>query len=86
MTKTTISSEGTITIPEALREELHLEPGTELEIEVIGRKMMLKRAMSELPDWRTMEGMARGDDSLTEALMEERAADKAHDEARVKGH
>jgi Arc/MetJ-type ribon-helix-helix transcriptional regulator len=37
-------------------------------------------------DWRKMRGMARGADSLTLALMQERSAEKAHDEARVEGH
>ncbi len=47
---------------------------------------MLKRVVTEFPDWRTMRGMARGGERLTKALMEERAADKAHDVARIKGH
>jgi hypothetical protein len=37
-------------------------------------------------DWRNMRGMARGADSLTQALMEERSAEKAHDHARFQGH
>jgi len=45
----------------------------------------MKRLVSGFPDWRTMEGMVRGGESLTQALMEERAADKAHDEARIQG-
>lgn len=45
-----------------------------------------KRAVRNFPDWRTMRGMARGGPSLTKALIEERAAEKAHDDARVKGH
>lgn len=47
--------------------------------------MIVKRFVSEFPDWRTMEGMAASGESLTKALMEERAAEKAHDEARVEG-
>jgi len=36
------------------------------------------------PDWRSMRGMARGgQESLTQALMKERAAENAHDETRV---
>ena len=38
-----------------------------------------------LPHWRTMRGMARGGESLTQALMEERAADLARDQARIQG-
>jgi hypothetical protein len=44
----------------------------------------MKRVLN-YPDWRTMEGMAKGGESLTKALMEDRAAELAHDEARAKG-
>jgi hypothetical protein len=40
-----------------------------------------KRVDRYYPDWRTMEGMARGGESLTKALEEDRAAEKAHDDA-----
>ncbi len=40
---------------------------------------------SERLDWRSMRGMARGEDSLTQALIEERAFEKAHDETRHQG-
>jgi hypothetical protein len=33
-----------------------------------------------------MRGLARGGESLTQALIEERAAESAHDEARIQGH
>ncbi len=85
MTKTTVSSKGQIAIPKAVRDRLNLKPGTQLAIDVLGESLVLKRVVPEFPDWRTMRGMARGGESLTKALMEERAADKAHDEARIKG-
>ncbi len=47
---------------------------------------MLKRVEGELADWRKMRGIARGGESLTKALEEERTAEGAHDEARVKGY
>jgi hypothetical protein len=45
----------------------------------------LKRGIQDvkLQDWRKMRGMARGNDSLTEALLKERASEKAHDDSRV---
>jgi AbrB family looped-hinge helix DNA binding protein len=85
MTKATISSKGQIAIPKALRERLNLKPGTQLAIDVQGESLVLKRVASGFPDWRTMEGMVCGGESLTKALMEERAADKARDEARIQG-
>jgi hypothetical protein len=45
------------------------------------------RLVRNLPDWRTMRGMAKGGESLTKALMEERAAEVARENARIsKGH
>ena len=83
MTKATISSKGQIAIPKAVRERLNLTAGTELTIDVQGEILLLKRVVSNYPDWRTMRGMAAGGESLTKALMEERAADLAHDNARI---
>ena len=83
MTKATISSDGQIAIPKAIRERLNLTAGTELTIDVQGEILLLKRVVSNYPDWRTMQGMAAGGESLTKALMEERAADLAHDNARI---
>ncbi len=44
----------------------------------------MKRAVPELPDWRTMEGMSKGPESLTKALEEERAAENAYYDARIR--
>jgi AbrB family looped-hinge helix DNA binding protein len=84
VTKATVSSKGQIAIPKAIRERLNLKPGTELAIDVHGESLVMRRVVSEYPDWRTMRGMAAGRESLTKALMEERAADLASDELRVK--
>jgi AbrB family looped-hinge helix DNA binding protein len=86
MTKATVSTKGQIVIPKAVRDRLNLKAGTELVFDVQGEAVVLKRAVRDFPDWRTMRGMARGGPSLTKALIEERAAEKAHDDARVKGH
>jgi AbrB family looped-hinge helix DNA binding protein len=86
MTKTTISREGQIVILEAVRERLKLRAGTQLSIDMQGEAFVIKPLVEISPDWRTMRGMARGGESLTQALMEERAAELAHDEARSKGH
>jgi len=81
MTKATISSRGQIAIPKAVRERLHLTAGTEVLIDVQGDALVMKRI--HYPDWRTMRGMAKGGGSLTAALIEERAAELAHDNARI---
>lgn len=83
MTKTTISPKWQIVIPKAVRERLNLKAGTQVSIDVQGETVVMKRLVPSYPDWRTMEGMAKGGESLTKALMEERAAELAHDNARI---
>ena len=83
MTKATISSNGQIAIPKAVRERLNLKGGTEVSIDVQGETLVMKRLVRNFPDWRTMRGMAKGGESLTKALMEDRAAELVHDNARI---
>jgi AbrB family looped-hinge helix DNA binding protein len=84
MTKATVSSKGQIAIPKAVRERLNLKTGTEVVIDVQGEALVMKRLVRDFPDWRTMRGMAKGGVSLTKALAKERAAELAHDDARIK--
>jgi AbrB family looped-hinge helix DNA binding protein len=84
MTKATISSKGQIAIPKAVRERLNLKAGTEVVIDVQGEALVMKRLVRDFPDWRTMRGMFGGGVSLTKALAKERAAELAHDDARIK--
>jgi AbrB family looped-hinge helix DNA binding protein len=58
MTTPTISSNGQIAIPKAVRERLHLEAGTQLSIDIQGEELAMRRVVRDYPDWRTMEGMA----------------------------
>jgi AbrB family looped-hinge helix DNA binding protein len=84
MTSATISSKGQIAIPKAVRDRLNLRAGTEVVIEVQGEALVMKRLVREFPDWRTMRGMSKGAGSLTKALEEERAAENAHYDARIR--
>jgi AbrB family looped-hinge helix DNA binding protein len=84
MITATVSSKGQIAIPKAVRERLNLKAGTEVVIDVQGEALVMKRLVRAFPDWRTMRGMSKGPERLTKALEEERAADVAHDEARIR--
>ena len=86
MTKATVSSKGQIAIPKAIRERLNLKPGTQVAIDVHGETLVLKRLVSDFPDWRTMRGMVRAGPRLTQALAEEHAAELAREDARIQGH
>jgi AbrB family looped-hinge helix DNA binding protein len=84
MMTATITSKGQIAIPKEVRDRLNLKAGTEVVIEVQGEALVMKRVSREFPDWRTMEGMAKGGESLTKALEEDRAAENAHYDARIR--
>ena len=85
MTKATISSKGQIAIPKAVRERLNLKYGTEVSIDVQGEALVMRRLVRNFPDWRTMQGMVRGGESLTKALEAEHRAEIARDDARIQG-
>jgi AbrB family looped-hinge helix DNA binding protein len=83
MTKTKISSKGQIAIPKAVRDRLDLKAGTEISIDVQGEALVMRRLVRNLPDWRTMQGMVPGGESLTQALEAEHRAELARDDAGI---
>jgi AbrB family looped-hinge helix DNA binding protein len=85
MTRATISSKGQIAIPKAVRERLNLGIGTEVSIDVQGEALVMKRLVRNSSDWRTMQGMVRGGESLTKALEAEHRAEIARDDNRIEG-
>jgi AbrB family looped-hinge helix DNA binding protein len=84
MTKATISSKGQIAIPKAVRERQNLTAGTEISIDVQGEALVVKRLVRNYPDWRTMQGMVRGE-SLAQALEAEHRAELVREDARLQG-
>jgi len=85
MTKATISAKGQIAIPKAVRERLNLKAGTEISIDVQGETLVMKRLVSNYPDWHTMQGMVRAGASLTQALEADHRAELAREDARLQG-
>jgi AbrB family looped-hinge helix DNA binding protein len=85
MIKATISSKGQIAIPKAVRQRLNLKAGTEISIDVQGEALVMKRLVRNFPDWRTMQGMVREGESLTQALEAEHRAELARDDASLQG-
>jgi AbrB family looped-hinge helix DNA binding protein len=72
------SSKGQIVIPRQVRETLGIHPGTRLLLRVVGGRAELV----PLPDdpVETMRGMMKGNASLADELLNERADDEAIDE------
>jgi len=58
--KATVSPNGEISIPQKIREKLNLTPGTELDLELQGERVVITKLESKSQDWRTMRGMLRG--------------------------
>jgi AbrB family looped-hinge helix DNA binding protein len=83
MTKATISSEGEIAIPKAIRDRLNLKSGTEVEIDVQGEQVVMRRFVPAREDWRTVRGMVCSGPSLTEALEQEHREELARDDERL---
>ena len=80
----TLSSKGQIVIPKEIRDRLNLKPGTKLDLDVQGEKVVLKRVVPEYSDWRTMRGMLKTDDgvSLVDLMMEDTAFELEREEAK----
>jgi AbrB family looped-hinge helix DNA binding protein len=84
MTKATISSKGEIAIPKPILDRLDLKPGAQVALDVQREQVVMKRLVSEFPDWRTMRGMFLGAGNVLDDIAEERASELARDDARLK--
>ena len=76
---THMSTKGQVVIPAEVRQALNLKPATAFQIEVHGDVIHLKPVRG---DWRTLEGILSGGDSLTRALEADRADEIAAEERR----
>jgi AbrB family looped-hinge helix DNA binding protein len=78
----TISNKGWVVIPSELRKKYHLYPGAEVVIIDYGGVLAIVPAMHD--PIKHGRGMLKGGASLTKALLEERAADRKREEAKLK--
>ena len=76
-----VSSKGQIAIPKAIREQLSLKAGVEMSIDVQGQTLIMRRASSTYPDWRTLRGTSRGA-GLLEARAEQRRRELADEDVK----
>ncbi len=77
MTTITISSKGWIVIPSELRRKYHLKAGTRVAIVDYGGVLALVPAMDAPVE--ESAGILKGGSSLTHALLEEHADERAHE-------
>ena len=78
MLKTTVSTKGQVTLPKSAREELGLEPGSQLEVVVEPGAIRLRKLE---PRWRQWSGALRGDAALRD-LEREHREEVTRDESR----
>jgi AbrB family looped-hinge helix DNA binding protein len=75
----TLSSKGQVVIPLAIREQLQLQPGAKLFLEVRGKEIVLSTA----GDWQRFRGSVRSELRLTDALLEERRRDQELEDRKL---
>jgi AbrB family looped-hinge helix DNA binding protein len=82
VTQVKVSAKGWIVIPAALRQRYGLTPGTIVEIQDTGEKIVIlpKRKAS----YKTARGILAGGPSLAEELLAERTKDLEREEARIR--
>jgi AbrB family looped-hinge helix DNA binding protein len=74
--KSTVSEKGQVTIPKAVRDKLGLLPGTQIDFEAVGGRLVGRKAVTEdaLAKWRGRGKLPRGR-SVDQYLEEIRDAD-----------
>ena len=76
-----VSSKGWIVIPAALRRKYGISSGDEVRVVDYGGVLAIVPSAPE--PVRAGRGLLRGEDSLTEALLEERRADRRREDQRA---
>jgi AbrB family looped-hinge helix DNA binding protein len=79
MLKTTVSTKGQVTLPKSAREQLGLEPGSQLEVVVEPGAIRLRKLE---PRWRQWSGALQGSEALRD-LEREHREEISRDESRL---
>jgi len=79
MKHVTVSSNGQIAIPKAVRDLLHLSEGAKLRVEVRGHEIVL----SKEPAWKRLHGAAVGGDLLA-AFALHRQQEREHEDSLIR--
>ena len=82
MLKSKVSAKGWVVIPALLRKRFGIEPGTSIEFQEIGERIVLIPESKDPVD--AFYGKLAGKRSLTEALLEERSKEMRREETRVR--
>lgn len=80
--KAKVSAKGWIVIPAALRKQFGLTPGTIVEVQEMGEKIVITPRLKNSVD--EFYGKLAGKTSLTDALLEDRSKELKREEANVR--
>jgi AbrB family looped-hinge helix DNA binding protein len=80
MPTTIITAKGQVVIPSKIRRRLNLKKGTKLYVEEKDREIILKPMTAEYFD--RIAGVLKSKESLSKALLEERAKDREKENKR----
>lgn len=75
------STKGQVVIPAELRRELGIEPGTRFSVRAVDGNILFTPLGDDPITWGL--GLFAGEDSLTQALLEERAAEREREERKI---
>ena len=76
----TVSSKGWVVIPAPLRKKINLKPGMKMIVKEVEGKIVLEPQASDRVD--LFFGKLAGKESLTQALLKEKAQDEKREKAR----
>ena len=76
----TVSTKGQVVLPAEIRRRYGIEPGTRLQVVDTGRHICLVPAHED--PIRAARGMLKGETSMTQALLRERAEERQREDAR----
>ncbi len=80
-TTVTVSAKGWVVIPVSIRKKINLKPGMKMVVDEVEGKIVLIPQSADAVD--ALFGKLAGEESLTKALMAEKAEDERREKAKL---
>ena len=80
-TTVTVSAKGWVVIPASIRKKINLKPGMKMVVDEVEGKIVLIPQSADAVD--ALFGKLAGEESLTKALMTEKAEDERREKAKL---
>ena len=85
MINVTLSTKGQVVIPKAVRDQLRLEPGASLSLEIIGSRIVLGSSDRKRVAWRKFQGSLKGHESTAEIMAEAKREEREIEDRDLAG-